>query len=190
MEIKINNGEVSIPKGYKAVIKGDKVVFELLDKFKDGDVLTLLNNNKVVFILKEDKWKTVDSKNYYYVCYTPNISLEVTSENSPFFCGYRKEARLATEEEKQFLFNKMAEKGLYWNPETKKVESIKRRAAYCTFYFYISYIGEVVETIDYKKLEDDKRWESGNYYLPDEKDIAIKDAAAIRAIFEKRVKAK
>lgn len=85
----------------------------------------------------------------------------------------------------------MEEKGLYWNPETKKkVESIKRRAAYCTIYFYISYIGEVVETIDYKKLEDDKRWESGNYYLPDEKDIAIKDAAAIRAIFERRTKVK
>ena len=54
-------GSITIPQGCKAVIKDGSVVFEKEEQkereFKDGDVLTSLFDNKVVFIFKEDESK-------------------------------------------------------------------------------------------------------------------------------------
>lgn len=74
MEIKLQCGDtITIPKGCKAVIKYGCVVFEKEEKreqeFKNGDVLTSLFDNKVVFIFKEDESKQKDNTNGYYVCH-------------------------------------------------------------------------------------------------------------------------
>lgn len=65
MEITLKAGDsLQIPEGCKAVINDNVVVFEEEKKeeaktqeFKDGDVLTSLFDNKVVFIFREDESK-------------------------------------------------------------------------------------------------------------------------------------
>lgn len=190
MKIELQCGDIiTIPEGCKATIKDGSVVSEKIQEFKDGDILTLLHNNKVVFIFRENKLKQNDDRNNYYVCYTANYHLDVTPENSPFFCGHREEACFATNEEKQFLFNKMKEKGLRWNAELKQVEITRNRVEFGKDYLFINTSGEVVKVPDYTDPNDDGRFSLGNYYLLEERAQAEKDAAEIRAIFEKRVKA-
>lgn len=100
-------GIITILEGCKAQINGNEVVVEKEKKeeaktqeFKDGDVLTLLFDNKVVFIFKEDELKQKDNRNGYYVCHTADYVIDVSTKDSPFFCGYKKDVRLATDKEK------------------------------------------------------------------------------------------
>lgn len=187
MEIKVDTNEIRIPEGYNAIIYEDKIVF-IPNKFKDGDVLTLLSNNKTVFIFKENKLNPNNDRNSYYVCFTANNHLDITLKDSPFFCGYRRNVRLATNEEKQFLFDKMKEQGLRWNPKTKEIEKIRKRVLYGDMYLCINGSGEIIEVRDYEGTIDNIRYNLGNYYLLKERKQAEKDAAEIRAIFERRVK--
>jgi hypothetical protein len=41
-------------------------------------------------------------------------------------CGYTKDCRIATAEEKQLFFNALAKEGKTWNPQTKQIEDIKK----------------------------------------------------------------
>ena len=132
MKVELQCGDtITIPEGCKAIVKDGSVVFEKEEKlqdFNDGDVLTLMSDNKVVFIFKEDELKQKDNKNGYYVCHTSDYVIDVSTKDSLFFCGYKKDVRLATDKEKQFLFNKMEEQCLRWNAEEKRVEKIRWRA--------------------------------------------------------------
>nr|DAY26686.1 MAG TPA: JmjC domain, hydroxylase [Caudoviricetes sp.] len=115
MKVELQAGDtITIPEGCKAVINDGSVVFEKVQDFKDGDVLTLLRNNKAVFIFRKDEAKQKNNENDYYVGYTASYCIDVPTKGSPFFYGHKKDVRFATEEEKQFLFNKMKEKGLRW----------------------------------------------------------------------------
>lgn len=139
MKVKLQAGDtIIIPEGYKAIVKDESVVFEKVQDFKDGDVLTLLRNNKGVFIFKEDELKQKNNENGYYVGYAAGYRIDVPSKGSPFFYGHRKDVRHATEEEKQFLFAKMKEQGLRWNAEEKRVEKIRWRAKYGEEYWYVT----------------------------------------------------
>ena len=146
MKVELQCGDtIAIPNGCKAVINGNEVVVEKEEKeeaktqeFKDGDVLTSLFDNKVVFIFKEDELKQKNNENGYYVCHTANYVIDVSTKDSLYFCGYKEGVRLATDEEKQFLFDKMREKGLKWNAEEKRVENIRWRAKYGEEYWYVT----------------------------------------------------
>ena len=139
MKVELQCGDtIAIPEGCKAIVKDGSVVFEKEQKFKDGDVLTSLFDNKVVFIFKEDELKQKDNKNGYYVCHTADYVIDVSTKDSLLFCGYKKDVRLATEKEKQFLFDKMKEQGLRWNAEEKRVEKIRWRAKYGEEYWYVT----------------------------------------------------
>ena len=46
--------------------------------------------------------------------------------------------RLATEEEKQLLFDKMKKQGLQWNAEEKRVAKFRWRAEEGKIYYYVS----------------------------------------------------
>ena len=133
MEIELQCGDsITIPEGCRAQINGNEVVIEKekkeeVQEFKDGDVLTSLFDNKVVFIFKEDESKQKYNENGYYVCHTADYVIDVSTKDSLFFCGHKKDVRLATEKEKQFLFAKMKEQGLKWNAEEKRVEKIRWR---------------------------------------------------------------
>lgn len=156
MKVELQCGDtITIPDGCKAIVKDGSVVFEKEEKeeaktqdFKDGDVLTSLFDNKVVFIFKEDESKQKYNKNDYYVChiyvsYSAGYVIEVPTKDSLSFCGYKDDVRLATNEEKQLLFDKMKEQGLLWNAEEKRVEKIRWRAKYDEKYFTTSICGQI-----------------------------------------------
>ena len=139
MKVELQAGDtITIPEGCKAVINDGSVVFEKVQDFKDGDVLTLLRNNKAVFIFRKDEAKQKNNENDYYVGYTASYYIDVPTKGSPFFYGHKKDVRFATEEEKQFLFNKMKEKGLRWNAEEKRVEKIRWKAKYGEKYYFLN----------------------------------------------------
>ena len=172
MKVELQCGDIiAIPNGCKAIVKDGSVVFEKEEKeeaktqdFKDGDVLTSLFDNKVVFIFKEDELKQKDNKNGYYVCLTDDYVIDVFTKDSLSFCGYKEDARLATEEEKQTLFDKMKEQGLRWNAEEKRVEKIRWRAEEGEDYYYFANQGTIMKCEEDYSLLDANRHEFGNYF--------------------------
>nr|DAO42874.1 MAG TPA: hypothetical protein [Caudoviricetes sp.] len=169
MKVELQCGDtITIPAGCKAIVKDGCVVFEKEEKFKDGDILTLLRNNKIVFIFKEDELKQKDNRNGYYVCHTADYVIDVPTKGSLFFCGHKKDVRLATEDEKQFLFDKMKEQGLRWNAEEKRVEKIRWRAKkYEKYYFFDANL--LVRSIDdtYSTF-DNELWDAFNHFRKEE----------------------
>ena len=165
MKIELQAGDtITIPNGCKAIIKDGSVVFEKVQDFKDGDILTLLNNNKVVFVFKEDELKQKYNENGYYVCHTANYVIDVSTKDSLFFCGYKKDVRLATGKEKQFLFDKMKEQGLRWNAEEKRVEKIRWRAKYGEEYFYVGTVPKVCKFPENNDVCDNAYYDNLNYF--------------------------
>ena len=165
MKVEIQCGDtITIPEGCKAIVKDGSVVFEKVQDFKDGDVLTSVFNNKVVFIFKEDELKQKDNKNGYYVCLTADYVIDVSTKDSLSFCGYKKEARLATDEEKQLLFDKMKKKGLKWNAEEKRVEKIRWRARKDEEYCFMNTDLTTVYTTELGDDVDTNRYDALNYF--------------------------
>lgn len=177
MEVTLKAGDsLNIPEGCKAVIKDNVVVIEKEKKeeaktqdFKDGDVLTSLFDNKVVFIFKEDESKQKYNKNDYYVChiyvsYPAGYVIDVPTKDSLSFCGYKEDVRHATNEEKQFLFDKMKEQGLLWNAEEKRVEKIRWRAKEGGDYYFIDVDLTVKSIDDTYSTFDNKLWDTLNYF--------------------------
>lgn len=176
MKVELQNGDrITIPEGCKAQINGNEVVVEKEKKeeaktqeFKDGDVLTSLFNNKVVFIFKEDELKQKDNRNGYYVCHTADYVIDVPTKDSLFFCGHKKDVRLATEEEKQLFFDKMKEQGLRWNAEEKRVEKIRWRAKKGEAYCRMGLGGGVFYEIDRRTDADNVFYDTLNYFHTEE----------------------
>ena len=126
MEVKLKAGDsINIPEGCKAVIKDNVVVFEREEKeeveFKDGDVVVGNGKyGKFPFIFKGND---NDGFHKFYACLGYHGNLIICKEDIGR-CGNSK-LSLATEEEKQLLFDKMKEHGLRWNAEKKRVENIR-----------------------------------------------------------------
>ena len=88
-------------------------------QFKDGDIVFY---NNCVSIFKEWGDETL-FRNY--------VKVDIDGRH-PMLCdkthsngkGIKREARFATEEEKQKLFDAIKAKGYCWNPETKKLEKL------------------------------------------------------------------
>ena len=181
MKVELQCGDtITIPDGCKAIVKDGSVVFEKEEKeeaktqdFKDGDVLTSLFDNKIVFIFKEDESKQKYNKNDYYVChiyvsYSVGYVIEVPTKDSLSFCGHKEDVRHATNEEKQFLFDKMKEQGLRWNAKEKRVEKIRWRAKKGYIYHRLNcYLRATHERDDYQTWEQ-KCHDSYNYFHTEE----------------------
>ena len=176
MKVELQCGDsIIIPEGCRAQINGNEVVIEKekkeeVQEFKDGDVLTSLFDCNVVFIFKENELKQKYNKNDYYVCHiyvssSIGYTIEVPTKDSLSFCGHKDEVRLATNEEKQFLFDKMKEQGLRWNAEEKRVEKIRWRAKGGKYYFSFS---ETTFSLDcYTECfskDDTNLYNCGNYF--------------------------
>lgn len=181
MKVELQCGDtITIPEGCKAIVKDGSVVFEKEEKeeaktqdFKDGDVLTSLFDNKIVFIFKEDELKQKENKNDYYVCHiyvssSIGYTIEVPTKDSLSFCGHKDEVRLATNKEKQFLFDKMKEQGLLWNAEEKRVDKIRWRAKKGGDYYFIDVDLTVKSIDDTYSTFDNKLWDALNYFHTDE----------------------
>lgn len=170
MKVELQCGDtIAIPEGCKAIVKDGSVVFEKEEKeevreFKDGDVLTSRLNNKFIFIFKEDELKQKKNQNGYYVCHKTNHIINVATKDNLLFCGYKIDVRLATEEEKQTLFDKMKELGMRWNAEEKRVEIIRWRAKKGEEYNTIGNTLECAILFENGDKYDNALWNALNYF--------------------------
>ena len=135
MRIELQAGDtITIPEGCKAQINGNEVVVEKEEKSKDfkrGDILVSLSNE----IILVDDYDFKGGHLYSFV----NVDRSGQLYNEPYFqWNERHDWRLASDEEKQQLFDKMKEQGLRWNAEEKKVEKIRWRAKYGEEYWYVT----------------------------------------------------
>nr|DAK10591.1 MAG TPA: hypothetical protein [Caudoviricetes sp.] len=180
MEIKLSAGDkINIPENCKATIEDNQIIIEeQKDEFKDGDILHSSITDTIVIFKNY-----ANSDNLTFNSYYNNENTANHSWGTHCFC-------LATEEEKQAFFDELNARGLRWNAETKTMERIRWRVRAHTEYFYINGLGEVDTCEDWGEgSHDDEYYNLGNYYLPHERVQAEADAKAIRAIYEKRLKA-
>ena len=179
MEIKLNAGDkIQIPTGCKATIEDNLIIIEeKKEEFKEGDILHSTQTDRTL-IFKNYSLSCNDE----FSCYYNNLDVD----NFNWACA---SFRHATEEEKQAFFDELKAKGLKWNAETKTMEKIRKRAEKGSLYLCIDALhGVLLEFCENEDGFDDKRFNSGNYYLPEEREQAEEDAKAVKAIFEKRLK--
>ena len=173
MEIKFTQGDsITIPEGCTAEIWDGIITFspqqEPEQNFKDGDVLiddfksSTRYPHKIIFIYKGKR--TLENYDSYV-----HRSLSGSLIFNDSCCGLdRCKVRLATEEEKQELFDALKEKGLYWNAEEKRVEKIRYRAKkYDTYWFIDSSCCARMTAEDGIGI-DNEHYESGNYFRNEE----------------------
>ena len=176
MEIKLSAGDaIQVPAGCNATIKGNKIVIEKKQEFKDGDILHSTITDRILIFKKYN----LNNNNENFSCYYNNLD----KDNFDWVARY---FRHATEEEKQTFFDNLKAKGLHWNAETKTMEKVRKRAKKGEKYLHIIGIGHICEFTDNYDSGDNNFYNLGNYYLLSEREEAEEDAKAIRAIFEKR----
>lgn len=165
MEVRFNAGDsVHIPKGCTAIIGDGVVIFEEESKeqeFKRGDVIVSTMNE--ILLVDVHSFENRILRSFVHVQQDGilfNSSYSLWNEHHTW--------RLATEEEKQKLFAKMREQGLFWNIEENRVEKIRWRAEDRYRYFYIDSCIKVGSSADFRYTEDEERWEVGNYFKTEE----------------------
>ena len=167
MEVKFNAGDMcAIPEGCKATIKDGVIIFEKEEskeqEFKRGDVIV----SKMNEILLVDRHSFENRILRSFV----NIQQDGILFNSSYSSWKAHHTwRLATEEEKQLLFDKMKEQGLKWNAEEKRVEKIRWRAEKGEKYFTLKGATLVIDfyTENFDRT-DEKCHEYGNYFCTEE----------------------
>nr|DAS93090.1 MAG TPA: hypothetical protein [Caudoviricetes sp.] len=127
MKIELQAGDtITIPEGCKAVIKDGNIVFKKEHKFKNGDILHSIDTDVIVIFKEMERGSSI----YFYSHYNANCDTNGCWNSTAF--------RYATDVEKQLLFDKMKEQGLWWNAEEKRVEKIRWRAKYGEEYWYVT----------------------------------------------------
>lgn len=137
MKVKLKCGDsITIPKGCKAIVKDGSVVFEKeeVQEFKRGDVI----------VSKIDEILLVNTYDFDSNLLTSFVNID--AHGNLFNNPYQKwnvyhDWRIATDEEKQLLFDKMKEQRLRWNAEGKRVEKIRWRANMNDYYYFVTPIG-------------------------------------------------
>lgn len=190
-ELKIN---VPIPDGMvlksvRSEVKNDVIVvipeYEEKPEYKDGDILTLKNG--AVIIYNPDNSLLYSKKgNNYYAGLRSDLSLIIKEDTtSGSFFGYSYEIRgLATEEEKQKLFEALAKNGYKWNDEERKIEKALPRAAKGGKYFHISRTFQIIDFFEDGVSVDNQLYEANNYFLTREE--AEKYAAKFKEMLKNR----
>ena len=180
MKVELQNGDrISIPEGCKAQINGNEVVVEKEEKsedFKRGDILVSLSNE--IILVDDYDFKEGHLYSFVHVDRSGQLSKE------PYFQWNEwHDWRLATDEEKQLLFDKMKEQGLRWNAEEKQVEKIRWRAERDKRYFIVGCSGNMGICTENDCRSDNHLYEFGNYFRT--KEQAKKAAEAVREMLRK-----
>ena len=150
---------ITIPEGCKAIAKDGSVVFEKeeVQEFKRGYVIV----SKMNEILLVDRHSFDDRFLRSFV----NIKEDGSFCKSSYsLWNELHDWRLATEEEKQLLFDKMKEQGLRWNAEEKQVEKIRWRAEIKGEYFSIDTDIQVCKMFEDNEVCDDAFYNAFNYF--------------------------
>lgn len=162
MEIKLSNGDrLTVPYGYKATVNGSEIVIEKeKQEFKDGDILTSIYDDMVTIIFKCYHNDGSGRGMSYFNTETNPVK---GFENK---CWDMDSFRHATAEERQYLFDKMKERGLHWDAEMKRVEKIRWRAKEGGKYWTLS-LSSFLEILEAREDDldcDQDSWECGNYF--------------------------
>ena len=166
--------KITLPKDCKVsdintTVKDNCIVVEYIPEKKkefipkDGDIIfteTCTCVCKWVSIFKEEIDRHIQT---YCDISIPDDSYASTFEGTLCAKDDVKEMRVATENEKQILFDFLKSKGLKWNKEEKKVEKLRWRAKEGESYYYITDNG-VICGIDDEFNIDNNRYASGNYF--------------------------
>ena len=156
MEITLKAGDsLNIPEGCKAIIEDDliTIIEEKQEEFKEGDILHSINTNRMLIFKKYRENSKLLFSDYF------NNARGSNSDD-----WFTNKFRLATEEEKQLLFDKMKEQGLKWNAKEKRVEKIRWRAPEKSYYWCCSIDLSIMKTADYRYEADQKMCNCGNYF--------------------------
>lgn len=180
MKVELQNGDrITIPEGCKAQINGNEVVIEKEEKSKDfsrGDILVSLYNE----IILVDDYDIVGGHLYSFV----HIDRLGDLCRGPYFRWNEcHDWRLATDEEKQLLFDKMKEQGLRWNAEEKRVKKIRWRAENGELYYHVDNTNDVLQYIERNDSYDKVLWDNFNYFRTREQ--AKKAAEVVKEVLRK-----
>lgn len=118
--------EIKIPENTqfeKAEVIGGMLVtsFKEVEEFKRGDILYVRLPRRAYII----DYSHIDSKTLYFKHSALVVGCEQATGNNPNGLCYRdevEEIRLATNSEKQLLFNALAKEGKYWDAEALEIK--------------------------------------------------------------------
>ena len=182
MEIKLQCGDtINIPEGCKAIVKDGSVVFEKekeenKEEFKRGDVIVSKMNE--ILLVDVHSFENCRLRSFVHIQQDGMLS-----DSSYSLWNKNHTWRLATEEEKQLLFDKMKEQGLRWNAEEKRVEKIRWRAEKGYIYHRLTcYLRSTHERDDYQTWNK-KCHDSYNYFHTEEQ--AEEAARRIKEVLHK-----
>ena len=149
---------IAIPNGCKAIVNGNEVVIEKEEKeFKRGDVIVSKKNE--ILLVDVHCFENRILRSFVH------IQQDGTLFNSSYSLWNELHTwRLATEEEKQFLFDEMKEQGLRWNADKKCIEQFRWRAELGERYYFFDEFLEVQFTIEDETEDNDIYWGIGNYF--------------------------
>ena len=167
MELKLNSGDtITIPDGCRAVIKDKIITVEKeVQEFKDGDFVTLNNVGVKFLIIFIYKSKRGCSSTYYHAA-TYNVYCDNhVSYNDWCVCD---EARIATEEEKQFLLDALHADGKDWDAVNKKIIEYKWRPKHGEPYYMINTLFNVLKCTWSSSGFDFDLLKSGNCFKTEE----------------------
>ena len=162
MELKLNSGDViTIPDDCKAVIKDKIITVEKeVHEFKDGDFVSLSNLGGNFLIIYKSKRGFSDAY-YHAVTYNGYCENPVVSYND--WCVYA-DARIATEEEKQFLLDALHADGKDWDADKKQIVDYQCKPKIGDNYYYIDCFLDVVDDIWSDDRMDALVYTSGNCF--------------------------
>ena len=162
MKLELQLGDtITIPDGCIAQIDGNKITVKENNQFKDGDILIsdFLGPYKLKIIMIYNGTRSNDDGYNCYV-FRNHVGKIILNDDT---CNYDYAVRVATEKEKQELFDYMRDVGLQWNVEEKKVEKIRWRANKGEYY-YINADGFTSTIKDTDYISDRHRYNFGNYF--------------------------
>lgn len=188
MSTKFKSGDsINIPEGCKAVIEDGKVIFQT--EFKDSDYVP--KRGDIVVCTYQEPYsaykETVTAictghRSEYgrYDCFViyehggiikRNKGIPVVRKHDE----YQSKIRLATDEEKEILFDKMKEQRLYWDAKNYNVFLERWRAENNGTYYFVNAKFEVETAYDKYSSKDDYLYNIGNYFRDeyDAKSIAM-----------------
>ena len=162
MKVELQCGDtIAIPDGCKATIKDGVIIFEKEEskeqEFKRGDVIVSKMNE--ILLVDVHCFENRILRSFVH------IQQDGTFFNSSYSLWNERHVwRLATEEEKQLLFDKMKEQGLKWNAKEKRVEKIRWRADAGEEYYHLGTQGIPMEDKEGGLIADANRYKFGNYF--------------------------
>ena len=148
---------------------------------KDGDFVYVKAGYEHIAIFK----KEVGEDMYVYANWNMSFSVSkiIIDDSRPLCCIQDlREIRPATEEEKKFLIDKLAEVCRRWNEATRTIEDVKWKAGMNKPYYYIIGFDNIVGTTDARLACDDNRYATNNYFKT--REAAEKVTEQIRNIFK------